>query len=153
MVIVTSVLDAESVHAVAGVPAESAGRDAVKEVPGRRHGLAVDVLGLVIAVVAVPVSAHENAVGIALLGRVAADTDAVGKALVGQGFENAVVARGGKVGIGVEVVERDPAQTGCVPRARRWVMERAYGVLMLHRRLVRDYGHLPAVRSRGCTGR
>lgn len=26
---------------------------------------------------------------------------------------------------------------------RRWIVKRAYGILMLHRRLVRDYEHLP----------
>ncbi|MFE5717581.1 hypothetical protein [Streptomyces erythrochromogenes] len=57
--------------------------------------------------------------------KVAADTDAVEKAQVDQGFKNAVVAHGERAGIGVEVVER------------------AHGILMLHRRLVRDYEHLP----------
>jgi transposase len=47
------------------------------------------------------------------------------------------------VGIEVEVVERNPAQTGFVPQAKRWVVERAYGILMLYRRLVRDYEHQP----------
>ncbi|TQE34580.1 IS5 family transposase [Streptomyces ipomoeae] len=137
------VLDTQSVHAAAGVPAESTGRDAAKKVPGRKRGLAVDVLGLVIAVVVAAASAHENAVGIALLDKVAADTDTVQKALVDQGFKNAVVAHGEKAGIEVEVVERNPAQSGFVPQAKRWVVERAYGILMLHRRLVRDYEHLP----------
>ncbi|MGW6688085.1 IS5 family transposase [Streptomyces sp. NPDC054961] len=110
------VLDTQSVHAAAGVPAESTGRDAAKKVPGRKRGLAVDVLGLVIAVVVVAASAHENAVGIALLDKVAADTDAVEKALVDRGFKNALVAHGQKVNIEVEVVERNPAQTGFVPK-------------------------------------
>ncbi|WTJ80238.1 IS5 family transposase [Streptomyces sp. NBC_01538] len=122
------VLDTQSVHAAAGVPAESTGRDAAKKVPGRKRGLAVDVLGLVIAVVVAAASAHENAVGIALLDKVAADTDTVQKALVDQGFKNAVVAHGQKVGIEVGVVERNPAQTGFVPQAKRWVVERAYGM-------------------------
>ncbi|MFB7332579.1 hypothetical protein ACFC00_13120 [Streptomyces adustus] len=65
------------------------------------------------------------------------------KALVDQGFENVAVAHGEKVGIGVEVVERNPAQSGFVPQAKRWVVERAYGILMLYRRLVCDYVHLP----------
>ncbi|MFG2677352.1 IS5 family transposase [Streptomyces sp. NPDC048445] len=137
------VLDTQSVHAAAGVPAESTGCDPAKKVPGRKRGLAVDVLGLVIAVVVVAASAHENAVGIALLDRVAADTDTVERALVDQGFKNAVVAHGEKVGIEVEVVARNPGQSGFVPQAKRWVVERAYGILMLHRRLVRDYEHLP----------
>jgi hypothetical protein len=52
------VLDTQSVHAAAGVPAQSTGRDAAKKVPGRKRGLAVDVLGLVIAVVVVAASAR-----------------------------------------------------------------------------------------------
>ncbi|MDN3028573.1 transposase [Streptomyces sp. S.PB5] len=137
------VLDTQRVHAVAGAPAESTGRDAAKRAPDRMRGLAADVLGLVIAAVVAATSAHENAVGIALLDNVAADTGIVQKALVGQGFKNAVVAHGEKVGIEVEVVEGNPAQTGFVPQAKRWVVERTYGILMLHRRLVRDYEHLP----------
>jgi transposase len=70
------VLDTQSVHAAAGVPAQSTGRDAAKKVPGRKRGLAVDVLGLVIVVVVVAASAHENAVGITLLVQLVADTDA-----------------------------------------------------------------------------
>lgn len=77
----------------------------------------------VIAVVVAAASAHENAVGIALLDRVVADTDTVQKALVDQGFKNAVAAHGEKAGIEVEVVERNPAQTGFVPQAKRWVVE------------------------------
>lgn len=46
------VLDTQSVHAAAGVPASTTGLDVAKRVPGRKRGLAVDVLGLVIAVTA-----------------------------------------------------------------------------------------------------
>ncbi|MFF5563434.1 IS5 family transposase [Streptomyces sp. NPDC012623] len=137
------VLDTQSVHAETGVPAQTTGRDAAKKVPGRKRGPAVDVLGLVIAVVVTAASAHENAVGITLLDKVAADTDTVKKAMVDQGFKNTVVAHGEKVGIEVEIVERNPAQTGFVPQAKRRIVERAYGILMLHRRLVRDYEHRP----------
>ncbi|MFC9815895.1 hypothetical protein ACFVJM_27960 [Streptomyces virginiae] len=59
--------------------------------------------------------------------KVVADTYAVEKALLDQGFKSAVVAHGEKVGISVEVVERNPAQTGFVPQAKRWVVERAVG--------------------------
>ena len=65
-------LDTQSVHAAAGVPASTTGKDAGKRVHGRKRGLAVDVLGLVVAVVVLAASAHENAAGIALLDRVAA---------------------------------------------------------------------------------
>lgn len=45
------VLDTQSLHAAAGLPADTTGRDAANKVPGRKRGLAVVVLGLVIAVV------------------------------------------------------------------------------------------------------
>jgi hypothetical protein len=56
----------QSVHAAAGVPASTTGKDAGKRVPGRKRGLAVDVLGLVVAVAVLVASAHENTAGIAL---------------------------------------------------------------------------------------
>ncbi|MGW0778966.1 IS5 family transposase [Streptomyces sp. NPDC002835] len=139
------VLDTQSLHAAAGVRAETTGRDANKKVPGRKRGLAVDVLGLLIAVVVLAASVHDNAAGIALLDRVVASTEpgTVKKALVDQGFKNTVADHGAKLGIEVEVVKRNPGDTGFVPQPKRWVVEQANGILMLHRRLVRDYEHRP----------
>ncbi|MEU1450150.1 IS5 family transposase [Streptomyces sp. NPDC059340] len=138
------VLDTQSLHAAAGVPADTTGRDAAKKVPGRKRGLAVDVLGLVIAVVVLAASVHENAFGTALLDKVAANAGTVKKALVDQGFKKTVVDHGQQVGIDVEVVERNPADTGFVPQVKRWIVEQTNGILMLHRRLVRDYEHRTA---------
>ncbi|WP_157254400.1 IS5 family transposase [Nonomuraea typhae] len=139
------VLDTQSVHASAGVPPTTTGKDAAKKVPGRKRGLAVDVLGLVIAVVVLAASAHDNTAGIALLDRIAAHTGAtVTKALADQGFKNSVVDHGVTLGIDVEIVERNPANRAFVPQPKRWIAEQTYGTLMLHRRLVRDYEHLPA---------
>ena len=135
------VLDTQSVHAAASVPAATTGKDAGKKVPGRKRGLAVDVLGLVIAVVVLAASAHENAAGTALLDKVAASTPTVSTALVDQGFKSAVVAHGASAGIDVQVVERNPADKGFVPQPRRWVVEQTFGILSFHRRLVRDYEH------------
>lgn len=109
------------------------------------------MLGLVTAVVVLAASVHDNAAGVALLDKVAdgtgtgtgQDPGTVEKVLVDQGFKNAVVAHGQAVGIEVEIVGRNPAQSGFVPIPKRWIVERAYGILMLHRRLVRDYEHLP----------
>ena len=138
------VLDTQSVHAAAGVPASTTGRDPGKKVPGRKRGLAVDVLGLVMAVVVLAASAHENTAGIALLDGVAAQAGTVRAALADQGFKNAVTARGAALGIDVRIVSRNPADKGFVPQPKRWVVEQTYGILSLHRRLVRDYEHRPA---------
>lgn len=138
------VLDTQSVHSAASVPAATTGNDAGKKVPGRKRCLAVDVLGLIIAVVVLAASAHENTAGTALLDQVAATTPTVTTALVDQGFKNSVVAHGATVGIDVQVVERNPADKGFVPQPKRWVVEQTFGILSFHRRLVRDYEHSPA---------
>ncbi|MCY0924407.1 IS5 family transposase [Streptomyces sp. H27-G5] len=143
------VLDTQSIHAAVGVPADTTGKDASKKVPGRKRCLAVDVLGLVVEAVALPASAHDNTAGIALLNGVAAQTDTVRKALVDQGFKKSVVDHGKTLGIAVEIVERNPAEKGFVPQAKRWIVEQTNGILMFYRRLVRDYEHrLASSRSR-----
>lgn len=111
---------------------------------GRKRGLAVDVLGLVIAVVVLAASVHDNVFGTALLDRVAAGTSTVTRALVDEGFKKTVVDHGAGLGIAVEVVERNPADHDFVPQPIRWRVEQTNGILMLHRRLVRDYEHRPA---------
>ena len=137
-------LDSQSVHAAVNVPAATTGKDAGKRVPGRKKGIAVDVIGLIIAVVVMAASVHENTIGTALLDRVAARTSTVTKALVDQGFKAKVAEHGREVGIDVEVVERDPQDKGFVPQPIRWRVGQTLGTLMLHRRLVRDYEINPA---------
>lgn len=113
--------------------------------PGRKRGLAVDVLGLVIAVIVLAANTHDNAAGIALLDQVAGHAGGtVEKALVDQGFKNQVIAHGAGLGIDVEIVVRNPQESGFVPQPKRWRVEQTYGILILHRRLVRDYEHRPA---------
>lgn len=54
-----------------------------------------------------------------------------------------VVVHGAGLGIDVEIVERNPQVKGFVPQPKRWRVEQTYGILILHRRLVRDYEHRP----------
>ncbi len=103
----------------------------------------MDVPGLVIAVVVLAASAHENAAGTALLDQVTASTPTVTTALAGQGFKSPVAAHAA-AGIGVQVLERNPAGKGFVPQPKRWAVEQAFGILSFRRRLVRDYEHKPA---------
>lgn len=139
------ILDTQSVRAATGVPVATTGKDAAKRVPGRKRGLAVDVLGLVIAVTVLAASVHDNAAGITLLDQVAvAAGGSVSKALVDQGFKNQVVTHGAALGIDVEIVQRNPEEQGFVPQPKRWRVEQTFGILILHRRLVRDYEHRPA---------
>jgi hypothetical protein len=113
----------------------------------------VDVLGLVIAVVVLAASAHENTAGIALLDKVAANTGTVSTALVDQGFKSQVAAHGATLGIGVQVVERNPADRGFVPQPKRWVVERTFGILSFTGAWSATTSTGRPARNRGCTGR
>ncbi|GGY13281.1 hypothetical protein GCM10010326_00650 [Streptomyces xanthochromogenes] len=46
---------------------------------------------------------------------------------------------GARLGIDVEIVQRNPGTKGFAPQPKRWVVEQTLGTLMLHRRLARDY--------------
>lgn len=121
------VLDTQSVHAAVNVPAATTGKDAAKRVPGRKRGIAVDVLGLVIAVVVPAASANDNEVGIALLDTVTERAPSTVKALVDQGFKHSVVQHGRSLGMAVEIVERNPQDIGFVPKSIRWRVEQTSG--------------------------
>lgn len=138
------VLDTQTVRASVNAPKETTGLDPGKKSPGRKRGIATDVLGLLIAVIVTAASVHDNAIGIALLDKVAATAPTVTKAWTDQGFKNAVVEHGAGLGIDVEVVQREPGQRGFTPEPKRWVVEQTLGTLMLHRRLVRDFEAKPA---------
>ncbi|BDH07246.1 hypothetical protein HEK131_44730 [Streptomyces seoulensis] len=103
-------------------------------------------LGLIIGVVVFAASAHDNAAGTALLDQAAERCGMrLEKALVDQGFKDAVLINGALLDIDVEVVRRNPADQGrgFVPQPRRWIVEQVNGTLMLHRRLAREYDHRP----------
>jgi transposase len=59
------------------------------------------------------------------------------------GYKQSVIDTGAAYGIDVQVVTKDPEQRGFVPQRKRWAVERTFGWLMLHRRLVRDYESNP----------
>jgi len=138
------VLDTQSIRAANHVPAATTGKDAAKKVPGRKRGLAVDVLGLIIAVVVAAASATDNQIGAALLDKVAAHTPTVTKAWVDAGFKDDVAIHGALLDIDVQQVKRADTTAGFVPVKRRWVVEQTNGTLMLHRRLTREYETNPA---------
>ncbi|GAA3135176.1 IS5-like element ISSco3 family transposase [Streptomyces echinatus] len=82
--------------------------------------------------------------GIRLLDQAKEKYPTVSKSWVDTGFKNAVVEHGARLGIDVEVVNRNPDTRGFHVVKRRWVVERSIGWLMMHRRLARDYETLTA---------
>ncbi|MFF4225178.1 IS5 family transposase [Streptomyces abikoensis] len=138
------VMDSRTVRASTNAPKETTGLDPGKRSPGRKRGIATDVTGLVIAVVVVAPSVHDNVIGIALLDKISASARTVKKAWMDAGFKEPVVAHGAGLGIDVEIVQRESGARGFTPQPKRWVVEQTLGTLMLHRRLVRDYETKPA---------
>jgi len=59
-------------------------------------------------------------------------------------LKNAVVEHGARLGINVEVVNRNPGVRGFHVVKRRWVVERSLGWIMMRRRPARDYETLAA---------
>ncbi|MGC9496466.1 IS5 family transposase [Streptomyces sp. WG7] len=133
------VLDAQSVKTSANVLAADQGIDAGKKIAGRKRHLGVDALGLLLAVWVSAASVSDNAGGIHLLSQIASTSPHVTKAWADTGYRTKVIDHGARLGIDVEVVQRDPGTKGFKVIPRRWVVERTFGWLMHHRRLARDY--------------
>ncbi|WFE98592.1 IS5 family transposase [Micromonospora sp. WMMD964] len=137
------VLDTQSIRAANHVPAATTGKDVAKKVSGRKRGLAVDALGLVIAVVVTAASVTDNAIGIRLLDKVVEHTPTVSRAFVDAGFKQDLALHGAVLGVDVEIVKRSDARPGFVPIRKRWIVEQVNGTLMLHSRLTREYESRP----------
>ncbi|WP_329541566.1 transposase [Streptomyces sp. NBC_01358] len=137
------IIDTQSVRAAAGVPKTTTGLDANKKVSGRKRGLAVDVPGLVIGVVVIAASAHDNAASTALLDQAAERCGMREKTLVDQGFKTEVLIHGTCWTSASRPSAATPAirAKGFVSQPKRWVVEQVNGALMLHRRLAREYDH------------
>ncbi|MFF4576784.1 IS5 family transposase, partial [Streptomyces sp. NPDC001410] len=133
------VLDAQSIKTSANVPAAGQGIDAGKKIAGRKRHIGVDTLGLLLAVWVTAASISDNTGGIHLLSQISAATPRVTKAWADTGYRTKAIDHGARLGIDVEVVQRDPGAKGFKVIPRRWVVERTFGWLMHHRRLARDY--------------
>ena len=122
----------------------SVGYDAGKKIKGRKRHLLVDTLGLVLGVRVTPASIPEREGAQGLLGRVLVWFTWLRIMWVDGGYsgpEFAAWVRTIRSKLKVEVVKRSDDVKGFKVLPWRWVVERTFGWLMRHRRLVRDYEH------------
>ena len=135
-----AILDSQSVKSAGhGGPV---GFDAGKRIKGRKRHLLVDTLGLVLGVVVTPADTTERDGGKAVLGRVLCWLMRLRLLWVDGGYTGDAFAHWVKTlrpKLAVEVVKRSDAVQGFKVLPWRWVVERTFGWLMYHRRLVRDY--------------
>jgi transposase len=134
-----AILDAQTVKTSSNVPEHSQGIDAGKRIKGRKRHVATDVLGLLLVVLVTAASVQDTTGGRTVVEQVAHHHPSVTAAWVDSGYKQSVIDQGARHGIDVQVVTKDPQQRGFKPQRKRWAIERTFGWLMLHRRLVRDY--------------
>ena len=122
-----------------------AGYDGHKRKRSSKVHIAVDTLGLLLALVVTPANEQERRQVETLAQKVQTVTgQSVEIAFVDQGYtgENAANAAKGE-GIDLFVVKHEEAKKGFVLLPRRWVVERSFAWLARLRRLARDYERLP----------
>jgi transposase len=118
------------------------GYDAGKRIKGRKRHLLVDTLGLVLGVAVTPADTTERDGAQLLLGRVLVWFAWLRMLWVDGGYSGEAFAqwvKGLRPKLAVEVVKRSDIARGFKILPHRWIVERTFGWLMHHRRLVRDY--------------
>jgi transposase len=118
------------------------GYDAGKKIKGRKRHLLVDTLGLLLGVAVTPASCPEREGAQTVLLRVGNWFMRLRRLWVDGGYTGTAFADWVKEHwpkLEVEVVKRSDDISGFAVLPRRWVVERTFGWLMRHRRLVRDY--------------
>jgi transposase len=138
-----AVMDSQSVRAADTVARTSRGWDNAKKVNGRKRHIAVDTLGLLLAVAVTPASTQDRDGARPLAWRLRAAHREVRLAWADAGYTRKLTDWAtATLRLAVEVVrKRDPHTFQVLPR--RWVVERTFAWISKHRRCVRDYERLP----------
>jgi transposase len=138
-----AVIDSQSVRAADTVARPSRGWDNAKKVNGRKRHIAVDVLGLLLAIVVTPASVQDRDGARPLLWRLRAAHRGIRLAWADAGYAGQLAAwAAATVHLVIQIVrKRDAHAFEVLPR--RWVVERTFAWISKHRRCVRDYERLP----------
>ena len=139
-----AIIDSQSVKAADTVGKDSRGYDAGKKVEGRKRHLAVDVMGLILAVAVTAASVQDRDGARPLLWRLAASFRAVTLIWADGAYAGKLVIwAAGTLHRTVRIVKRPGNLHTFQVLPRRWVVERTFGWIMKHRRCVPDYERLP----------
>lgn len=138
-----AIIDAQVVKASSNAPEASQGYDAGKRTKGRKRHIAVDTLGLLLALVITAASVQDTNGGKEVATALARSQPSVTAGWVDNGYKTGFIEHAAAEGIIFERVSKPEGQKGFSVLPRRWAVERTFGWLVLHRRLVRDYETLP----------
>ena len=137
-----AIIDSQSVRAADTVPKASRGWDNAKKVNGRKRHIAVDAMGLVLAVVITTASVQDRDGARPLLWNLARACRRVRLIWADAAYTGKLTAWAAAMKITIQVVARREQHVFEV-LPRRWVVERTFAWISKHRRTVRDYETLP----------
>jgi putative transposase len=139
-----AIIDSQSVRAADTVARASRGWDNAKKVNGRKRHIAVDTMGLVLAVVITAASVQDRDAARPLLWNLHRGSRRVHLAWADAVYSGRrLTSWSAALKMTVQVVaRRSPHAFEVLPR--RWVVERTFAWISKHRRTVRDYERLPA---------
>jgi len=139
-----AVIDAQTVRGADTVAASSAGYDAGKKTKGRKRNIATDCLGLLLMVTVTAASVQDRDGAHRLLALLRERFSTISLVWADGGYAGRLVIWATEVlRLTVTIVKRTDNVAGFVVLPRRWVVERTFGWLIRHRRLVRDYERRP----------
>jgi transposase len=140
-----AVIDSQSVRAAEEVARSSRGYDAGKKVAGRKRHIAVDTIGLLLAVLVTAASVQDRDAAKPLLWNLRRAFPSVRLAWADGGYAGKLVTWAKTaLKLTVEIVRRPDDLHTFQVLPRRWVVERTLAWITRHRRTVRDYERLPA---------
>ena len=138
-----AVIDSQSVKAADTVPKASRGWDNAKKVNGRKRHIAVDTMGLVLAVVITAASVQDRDGARPLLWNLHRTSGRVRLVWADSVYNGKLGTWAASLKMNLQVVPRRNRHAFEV-LPRRWVVERTFAWISKHRRTVRDYERLPA---------
>ena len=139
-----AVIDSQSVKAADTVGAASSGFDGGKKIKGRKRHIAVDSNGWLLAVLVTAASVQDRDAGHQLVALLRERFSTITLVWADGGYAGRLVAWAAAVlAVTVTIVKRSDDLGGFVVLPRRWVVERTFGWVNRHRRLVRDYERRP----------
>lgn len=140
-----AIVDSQSAKTTAGTPSRTRGFDAGKKVKGRKRHIAVDVLGLLLAVSVTSASVQDRDATAVLFSRARSKSARLVKVLADSAYTGEAVALAASASrVDVEIVKRSDDRPGFVPIPKRWVVERTFGWFNFDRVLAKDYEHTTA---------
>ena len=135
-----AIVDSQSLRAAETVGRAQRGHDGAKKIDGTKRHIAVDAIGLLLAVVVTAASVQDRDGAMPLLTRMARLCLRIGRVWADSAYAGALIDWASRhVNTTMEIVKRSDAQRGFVVLPRRWVVERTLAWLVRHRRLARDY--------------